>query len=94
MKDLLDRLPSLGLSLVSGVLAGAMFKGVWKLIAREDDAPQATDPQRSWKEILPAAALQGAVFAAVKAAVKRGTTQGSRDLARPSPDADKGRRHG
>ena len=65
MKNLLDRLLSLGLSLVSGVLAGAMFKGVWKLITREDDAPQATDPQatdpqRSWKEILPAAALQGA----------------------------------
>jgi len=99
MKNLLDRLLSLGLSLVSGVLAGAMFKGVWKLITREDDAPQATDPQatdpqRSWKEILPAAALQGAVFAAVKAAVERGTAQGSRKLARSSPDADKGRRHG
>jgi hypothetical protein len=77
MKNLLYRLLSLGLSLVSGVLAGAMFKGVWKLIAREDDAPQATDPQRSWKEILPAAALQGAVFATVKAVVERGTAQGS-----------------
>jgi uncharacterized protein DUF4235 len=90
MKNLLYRLMSLGLSLVSGVLAGAMFKGVWKLIAHEDDAPQATDPQRSWKEILPAVALQGAVFAAVKAAVERGTAQGSRKLARSSPDADKG----
>jgi Protein of unknown function (DUF4235) len=52
VKNPLYRLLSLGLSLVSGVLAGAMFKGMWKLIAREDDAPQATDPQRSWKEIL------------------------------------------
>jgi hypothetical protein len=41
MKNLLYRLLSLGLSLASGVLAGAMFKGVWKLIARKDDAPQA-----------------------------------------------------
>ena len=81
MKNLLDRLMSLGLSLVSGVLAGAMFKGVWKLVAREDDAPQATDPQRSWKEILPAAALQGAVFATVKAAVERGAMYGGRKLA-------------
>ena len=85
MKNLLNRLLSLGLSLASGVLAGAMFKAVWKLIARKDDAPQATDPQRSWKEILRAAALQGAVFA-VKAAAERGTAQGSRKLARPSPD--------
>jgi len=85
VKNLLYRLLSLGLSLVSGVLTGAMFKGVWKP-PREDDAPQATDPQRSWKEILPAAALQGAVFAAVKAAVERGTAQGSRKLARSNPD--------
>ena len=94
MKNLLYRLVSLGLSVVSGMIAGAVFKGVWKLIAREDDAPQVTDSQRSWKEILPAAALQGAVFAAVKAAVERGTAQGSRKLARSSPDADKGRHHG
>ena len=47
MKKLLYRLLSLGLSLVSGLLAGAMFKGMWKLIAREEDAPDATDPQRS-----------------------------------------------
>jgi hypothetical protein len=93
VKNLLYRLLSLGLSLVSGVLTGAMFKGVWKP-PREDDAPQATDPQRSGKEILPAAALQGTVFATVKAVAERGTAQGSRKLARSSPDADKGRRHG
>lgn len=80
MKKLLYRLMSLGLSVVSGLLAGAMFKGMWKLIAREEDAPDATDPQRSWKEVLPAAALQGAVFATVKAAVERGAMQGGRKL--------------
>ena len=86
MKKLLYRLMSLGLSVISGLLAGAMFKGMWKLIAREEDAPDATDPQRSWKEVLPAAALQGAVFATVKAAVERGAVQGGRKLAGSSPD--------
>jgi Protein of unknown function (DUF4235) len=81
MRRLLYRLMSLGLSVVSGMLAGALFKGLWKLIAREEDAPDATDMQRSWKEVLPAAALQGAVFATVKAAVERGAVQGGRKVA-------------
>ena len=85
MKSLLYRLISLGLSVVSGMLAGALFKGMWKLIAREEDAPDATDMQRSWKEVLPAAALQGAVFATVKAAVERGAVQGGRKVAGPKP---------
>jgi hypothetical protein len=80
MTKLLYRLMSLGLSVVSGLIAGAIFKGLWKLIAREEDAPDASDPQRSWKEVLPAAALQGAVFATVKAAVERGTVLGGRKL--------------
>ena len=46
-------------SVLSGLLAGAIFKRIWKLAAREDDAPKATDARRSWHEILPAAALQG-----------------------------------
>jgi hypothetical protein len=86
MKKLLYRLVSLGLSLANGTLAGALFKQLWKLIAREQDAPQATDPQRSWKEILPAAALQGAVFATVKATVERGAAQSGRKLTGSSPD--------
>ena len=86
MKKLLYRLMSLGLSVISGLLAGAMFKGMWKLIAREDEAPEATDPERSWREVLPAAALQGAVFATVKAAVERSAVQSGRKLAGSSPD--------
>ena len=45
-------------SVLGGMLAGAIFKRVWKLAAREDDAPKATDARRGWREILPAAALQ------------------------------------
>jgi hypothetical protein len=38
------------------------------------------DEHRGWGEILTAAALQGAVFAAVRAAVDRGSAQGVRRL--------------
>jgi hypothetical protein len=57
---------------VSGVLAGAMFKQVWKKLGHEEDAPDATDEYRTWREVLSAAVLQGAIFAGVKAAVDRG----------------------
>ncbi|MFB6887985.1 DUF4235 domain-containing protein [Kitasatospora sp. NPDC056327] len=56
---------------LGGVLAGQAFKQVWKLVGREEDAPSATDEERGWREVLAAAALQGAVFALVKAAVDR-----------------------
>ncbi|WP_042394550.1 DUF4235 domain-containing protein [Streptacidiphilus carbonis] len=60
------------LGAVGGVIAGAAFKQLWKAIGHDDDAPDATDRDRGWQEILLAAALQGAVFAVVKAAVDRG----------------------
>lgn len=62
----------LALGAVSGLIAGAAFKQAWKVIGHDDDAPDATDQDRGWKEILLAAALQGAIFAVVKAAVDRG----------------------
>ncbi|MBT2392013.1 MULTISPECIES: DUF4235 domain-containing protein [Streptomyces] len=60
------------LGAVSGAVAGAAFKQVWKVIGHDDDAPDATDQDRSWREVLIAAMLQGAIFAVVKAAVDRG----------------------
>ncbi|KOV58739.1 membrane protein [Streptomyces sp. NRRL WC-3618] len=57
---------------LGGILAGAIFKQAWKRLAHEDDAPDATDESRSWREVLAAAVVQGAIFAGVKAAVDRG----------------------
>ncbi|MGI5405126.1 DUF4235 domain-containing protein [Streptomyces sp. CA-135486] len=62
----------LALGAVSGALAGALFKQVWKATGHEEGAPDATDKDRDWREVLAAAAMQGAIFAAVKAAVDRG----------------------
>jgi hypothetical protein len=67
-------------SVLGGIVAGAIFKRVWKVTAREDHAPKATDARRGWCEILLAAALQGAIFAVVKAALDRGAAEGTRKL--------------
>ncbi len=67
-------------SVLGGVLAGAIFKQVWKVAFREDDAPKATDADRTWREVLLAAALQGAIFGLVKAVVDRGAAEGTRTV--------------
>jgi Protein of unknown function (DUF4235) len=67
-------------SVLGGLLAGVIFKRVWKITAGEDEAPRATDARRGWREVLVAAALQGAIFAIVKAAVDRGAAEGTRKL--------------
>jgi Protein of unknown function (DUF4235) len=67
-------------SVLGGLLAGVIFKKIWKITAGEDQAPKATDAQRSWREVLIAAALEGATFALVKAAVDRGAAEGTRKL--------------
>jgi hypothetical protein len=64
----------------AGALAGLIFKQVWRVAAGDNDAPNATDEDRGWGEILAAAALQGAIFAVVKAAVDRGGATGVRKV--------------
>ncbi|MFD3329917.1 DUF4235 domain-containing protein [Streptomyces sp. NPDC058701] len=61
----------LAVGAVSGMIAGAAFKQAWKIIEGEGDAPDATDEDRPWRQILLAAAIQGAIFAVVKASVER-----------------------
>ncbi|WP_406864758.1 DUF4235 domain-containing protein [Streptomyces sp. HUAS MG47] len=70
----------LALGAVSGAVAGAVFKQVWKALRHEKDAPDATDQDRSWSEVLVAAILQGAIFAGVKAAVDRAGASAVRRL--------------
>ncbi len=84
---------SMLVSVLGGVLAGVIFKRIWKITAREDDAPKATDAQRGWREVLLAATLQGAIFAVVKAAVDRGAAEGTRKLTGVWP-GDKGQPSG
>ena len=68
------------LGVAAGVIAGVLFKQAWRIVAGEGDAPDATDEERAWGEILAAAALQGAIFAIVKAAVDRAGATGVRKV--------------
>ncbi|MCX5402181.1 DUF4235 domain-containing protein [Streptomyces sp. NBC_00102] len=62
----------LAAGMAGGLVAGALFRQVWKVAARQGDAPSPTDRDRGWPEILAAAALQGAIFSTVRAAIGRG----------------------
>jgi hypothetical protein len=74
------------LGVAAGSIAGAVFKKVWQMASGDDDTPNATDEDRGWVEILTAAALQGAIFAVVKAAVDRGGATGVRKVTGEWPD--------
>ena len=74
------------LGVAAGAIAGVIFKQVWRLASGDDDAPNATDQDRGWAEIITAAALQGAIFAVVKALVDRGGATGVRKLTGTWPD--------
>ena len=67
---------SLLASVLGGLIAGAVFKKVWKAMTGEEDAPQPTQADRSWKEVASAAVLQGAVAGGVQALVDRGSLKG------------------
>lgn len=88
MTKFLYKTVSIVVSVLGGMLAGAIFKQVWKLAADEDEAPKATDVRRGWREVLLAATIQGAIFGLVKAALDRGTAEGARKLTGVWPGDD------
>jgi Protein of unknown function (DUF4235) len=62
--------------IVAGMIAGALFKRAWLVVGGEEGKPDAKDKQRGLVEVVAAAALQGAVFGGVKAAVDRAGAHG------------------
>jgi hypothetical protein len=78
MKKIVYKPVGLVAGAIAGAVAGMLFKQAWKLVAHEPDTPNATDEHRGWGEILIAAALQGAIFAVVKASIDRGGAEGIR----------------
>jgi Protein of unknown function (DUF4235) len=67
-------------SVTGAILAGTFFKQIWKLVTREEESPKARESEYGWREVLIAAAAQGAVFGLVKAAVDRGGLEGFHKL--------------
>jgi len=62
--------------IAAGIVSGAIFKQVWKLVANEDEAPDALQSEYRMRDVVLAAAIQGAIFAATKAAIDRAGAQG------------------
>jgi hypothetical protein len=72
MAKLVYRPIGLLFSVLGGILAGAVFKQVWKRVSDKGDPPKPKESEYGWRELLPAAMLQGALFGLVKASVDRG----------------------
>jgi hypothetical protein len=79
---------------LGGMLASAIVKKVWEFTPGEDEAPEATDTRRSWGEILTAAALQGAIFSVIRAAIERATATGTEKLTGEQPGDEVKREQG
>ncbi len=61
-------------SVLGGVVAGSVFKQVWKHATpgNNADAPKPLESEYGLREILVASAVQGAIFATTKALINRG----------------------
>jgi Protein of unknown function (DUF4235) len=61
--------------LLVGVLGGrgvaTSFNRLWRLVDNEGQAPKSTDRDSSWRQVVIASAMKGAVFGVVKAATDR-----------------------
>lgn len=67
---------SIGVSVVGGLVAGALFSQIWKRIGDDEEAPDPKDLSHSTREVLVAAALQGLTIGLVRAAMNRAAAKG------------------
>ena len=85
MRQILFKIMGFLSGALAGMVASTIVKKLWEVTPGEDEAPEATDTRRSWGEILTAAALQGAIFAVIRAAVERATAKGAEKLTGEQP---------
>ena len=64
-----------GVGLLGGLVSATLFRQAWRLAAKEKDVPQPTQRDRAWREILIAAAAQGAVYGITHAVLERATAK-------------------
>lgn len=80
------------LGIIAGLIGRQVFNLVWGKID-EEEPPEATTEEAPWAKVVGAAALQGAIFAAVRAAINRSGAKGYAHLTgvwpgerRPEPE--------
>ena len=74
-------------SVAGGLLAGKIFNEIWQRISPSDlEPPDPKDLDRSGREAITAAALQGLVFGLVRAAVSRAGAHGYKAVTHESPE--------
>jgi hypothetical protein len=74
-------------SVAGGLLAGKVFTEVWQRVSPSDqEPPDPKDLDRSGREAITAAALQGLVFGLVRALVDRAGAHGYRAVTHQSPE--------
>jgi Protein of unknown function (DUF4235) len=60
--------------LIAGFVAKKLFDGVWGLVD-DEEAPEGAHRDVPWSKLIIAAAIQGAIFRAVKEATDRGSRE-------------------
>ena len=83
---------SIAAGLLAGVLGKKLFNGIWGLID-DEEPPDSKHLEISWGKLIAAAAVQGAVFRAVKEATDHGSRRAFMNLTgswpgeeRPDPE--------
>jgi Protein of unknown function (DUF4235) len=78
---------SVASSVAGGLIAGKIFTEAWQRISPSDqEPPDPKDLDRSGREAITAAALQGLVFGLVRAAVDRASAHGYRAVTHDRPN--------
>lgn len=77
----------IAISVAGGLLAGKVFTEIWQRVNPSDsEPPDPKDLERSGRQAIAAAALQGLVFGMVRAAVDRAGAHGYRAITHESPE--------
>jgi len=76
MAKLAYRPLGLVVSVLGGLAASRLFQSVWKMVSNDSEVPRADQRDRRWREVLGAAALEGAIFGLVKATIDRAGAKG------------------
>ncbi len=84
----LYRLSSLAVGVLGGIVARTLFGWVWSAVTNQDGKPDPTDQGAGWSSVLLAAALEGALFAVVRAFLRRAEATGVARLTGEWPEGD------